>query len=287
MPGDKVLGLPRYLPYLNWKWCPVYDPLHGPHHPSELFAIYDGGDSRMPAGFDRFGRLKGLDPTDTLAEYLDSKGIKKFAGVESRRHLRAAVHRLPHGIVTRHPGNAFRPQEFAAIHPPRRRRSDVPASRRARFNNSAEGIGTRMRLSGTYNTLGTSVAGQMRGLDIKASLRGTAAKVGVAEGPKMVEPKDGPLLIIKWPDKECVNVGEIVTFYLKYTNSGGSADHERGCAGQPGGPLRVRQGEHQGRPRRDLHDRSQRGRLDFAALAIQRRTAPREHGLITFEVRVR
>ncbi len=35
------------------------------------------------------------------------------------------------------------------------------------------------------------------------------------------EPEDGPLLIIKWPDRYGALVGDLVTFTLKYTNSGG------------------------------------------------------------------
>ena len=79
LPGERMLGTPRQPPWLNWNWCPVYDPLYGPVHPSEFVALYNGGDSGKPAGFDRDGKLKGLDPSDANAEYVNSKGEKKLA----------------------------------------------------------------------------------------------------------------------------------------------------------------------------------------------------------------
>src|SRR5207253_698298 len=63
--------------------------------------------------------------------------------------------------------------------------------------------------------------GRVLGLEIKASLRSVDAVNARMAGPQPTEPADGPLVIIKWPDKSAVNVGEIVTFYLKYSNTGG------------------------------------------------------------------
>ena len=39
--------------------------------------------------------------------------------------------------------------------------------------------------------------------------------------PLGTEPKDGPLQVIKFPDKCGALVGEIVTFFIRYTNTGG------------------------------------------------------------------
>src|ERR1035438_10083001 len=73
------LGTPRLPPYLKYNWCPVYDPIHGPRHPSEFVTLYDGGDSGAQAGLGRDGKLKGLDRTTTLAEHTDSRGNRKLA----------------------------------------------------------------------------------------------------------------------------------------------------------------------------------------------------------------
>src|SRR6185369_11972333 len=50
LPGERILGIPRVMPWLTWNWCPVHDPLHGPRHPSEFTTLYDGGDSGPQAG---------------------------------------------------------------------------------------------------------------------------------------------------------------------------------------------------------------------------------------------
>jgi uncharacterized repeat protein (TIGR01451 family) len=77
-PGDKVLGPPAVPPCFPWTCIPFYDPLLGPRHPEEE-CLHDGGDVGRPAGLDRDGRLQGLDPSDTVAEYTDSKGRRKIA----------------------------------------------------------------------------------------------------------------------------------------------------------------------------------------------------------------
>src|SRR5439155_6894027 len=41
--------------------------------------LRDGGDAGLPAGLDRDGRLHGLDPADTAAVYIDSKGARHIA----------------------------------------------------------------------------------------------------------------------------------------------------------------------------------------------------------------
>src|SRR5262249_1300614 len=51
----------------------------GPYHASEEICFHDGGDVGLPAGYDRNGLLLGLDPSDTIAEYADSKGQKRIA----------------------------------------------------------------------------------------------------------------------------------------------------------------------------------------------------------------
>ena len=39
----------------------------------------DGGDIGLRAGWGPDGKLRGLDPSDTVAEYVDSKGRKRLA----------------------------------------------------------------------------------------------------------------------------------------------------------------------------------------------------------------
>ena len=78
-----------------------------------------------------------------------------------------------------------------------------------------------MRLSGAYSVATTSVFGRVSGVEIKTTLRSTESVQASALKPQQPEPADGPLRIVKWPDKKGALVGDIVTFFLKYTNTGG------------------------------------------------------------------
>lgn len=286
LPGEKLLGAPRLPPYLKWSWCPVYDPLHGPRSVSEFFTLYDGGNSGPTAGFDRFGKLTGLDPTDTVAEYLDSKGNQKLA-VSNRVGLcvpRFLVFKTEFSLATQ----AARLSVNTALTATAPSASVGQASLKGQLQQQQpELIGAGMRLSGAFNTLGTSVTGRIQGLQIKANLRNAESVDAVAAGPKQVEPEDGPLRIIKWPDKSCVNVGEIVTFYLKYSNSG--AQPITGVVVSDSLGARFEYVKGSTKTDRDALFTTQANEAGSMVLRweVTGAVQPREHGLITFQVRVR
>ncbi len=72
-PGEKVM-MPAVRPPCLLRDCrPFYDPRLGPKHPEEE-CLHDGGDQGLRAGFDATGRLAGVEPEDTVAEYTDSYG---------------------------------------------------------------------------------------------------------------------------------------------------------------------------------------------------------------------
>jgi uncharacterized repeat protein (TIGR01451 family) len=77
LPAERALAAPRVPPHLPWACFPVYDPVHGPR-PFAEECLRDGGDVGRPVGIGPDGRVGGLDPSDTVAEYTDSLG---------RRHL--------------------------------------------------------------------------------------------------------------------------------------------------------------------------------------------------------
>jgi uncharacterized repeat protein (TIGR01451 family) len=77
-PGETFLPPPACPPRLPWACVPVYDPLYGPKPPEEE-CLHDGGDVGTPAGLDAQGRLHGLDPSDSIAEYTDSHGRRHIA----------------------------------------------------------------------------------------------------------------------------------------------------------------------------------------------------------------
>lgn len=285
LPGERVLGTPRVPPYLAWRMCPVWDPVSGPWPPSEFMTLYDGGDSGWPAGFDRFGRLKGVDPTDTVAAYTDIYGNQRlavsnrvglcvprfvifegeyFAAVErSRINLEANVGRQNPTAAT---GQLALKQELQREHP--------------------EAVKTRLRMSSLYNQSSTVVVGRVQGLEIKSNLRNTESVESAMGCPKVLEP-EGPLVIIKWPDKECASVGDIVTFYLKYRNTGGQPI--TGVVVTDSLTPRLEYVAGSAKTDRDALFTIQPNTAGSAVLRWEF-TSPlpaREHGLISFQVRIR
>jgi uncharacterized repeat protein (TIGR01451 family) len=285
LPGDRVLGAPGLPPYLKWNWCPVYDPIHGPRHPAEFATLYDGGDSGAQAGFGRDGKLKGLDPTDTIAEYTDSRGNRKLAA-SNRVALcvpRFIIFKTELGLATQ--AARLSVNNALTMAAPSASVGQVGLKEQSQQKHP-ESIRTQMKLSGTFNTLGTSVMGKLQGLEIKSNLR-SVESVDVATGPKKIEPEDGPLLIIKWPDKTCVNVGEIVTFYLKYSNTGGQPITSVVVSDSLGTRFEYVKGST--KTDRDALFTTQPNEAGSTLLRWEFTGAlqPREHGLIVFQVRVR
>jgi uncharacterized repeat protein (TIGR01451 family) len=73
LPTEKTLCAPRLPPMLPFVTWPAYDPVLGPKR-SEEECFNDGGDIGTRAGIRPDGKLGGLDPSDTVAEYTDAQG---------------------------------------------------------------------------------------------------------------------------------------------------------------------------------------------------------------------
>ena len=279
-PGERVLPPAGQAPFLPWACVRVTDPIAGPRFPEEE-CLRDGGDSGAPAGLDRDGRLQGLDPSDTVAEYSDSKGRRRLT-VSNRVCVcvpRFGVLRteLPvgryEGIIEIGGMQAVQGRDQLKARLPSReaeRYEQLQAMKgRQRLTNSVtrQGLGEIQRLEvltiseldlGPAQFLGTvglaklteiqraKLARQMslaRELDRSTSLRGVdqiqgTAVVGRTEGLVLVtavaetrditvacneEPQapDKPMTLYKWVNVQTAQIGDVVTFYLKYTNHGG------------------------------------------------------------------
>jgi uncharacterized repeat protein (TIGR01451 family) len=72
-PGEKYLPPPARPPCVPWSAWPFHDPYLGPRLPEEE-CLHDGGDRGERAALGPDGKLYGLDPEDTVAEFTDSKG---------------------------------------------------------------------------------------------------------------------------------------------------------------------------------------------------------------------
>ncbi len=216
LPGDKVLGTPRVPPWIVWQWCPVYDPILGPEHPANFITVPDGGDSDLPLGHDRTGKLRGLDPSDTVAEYVDGRGRKRLA-VSNRVGLC-----IPRFVLFR--GETILGTQVAHVAPGRTMANVGPggltnqmALQKEELRQRPEALGQQQHAGGTDIVYGTAIVGRIQGLEFRTLLRATNVVDGVCQRPE-VEAPEVPLLIIKWPDKCGALIGDVVTFHLKYTN---------------------------------------------------------------------
>src|SRR5207244_2770311 len=83
-----------------------------------------------------------------------------------------------------------------------------------------EGVQSRQRASGSIHIQGTAIVGKLEGVRSYAAAEETASVHGTCLTPSKEQP-DKPLKIIKWPDKCGGLVGEIITFFLRFSNGGG------------------------------------------------------------------
>ena len=82
----------------------------------------------------------------------------------------------------------------------------------------------KLRAAGVEKLQVTAVTGVLQNLDMTAAIRSPVSVTGVPEKEKAAAPpegKDVPLKVDKWPDCCGGAVGDIVTFFIRYTNLGG------------------------------------------------------------------
>jgi uncharacterized repeat protein (TIGR01451 family) len=222
LPGDKYLPAPQYPPYLQWTCLPLFDPILGPRLTPEIF-VKDGGDVGLRAGVNPEGKLVGLDTTDTVARYLDSCG-RPHVAVSNRVCLL-----VPRFIHTR--GEIAPIGQVALLGPGRT--SIVVAQNTlltkvpplvALQNEQPVGLVAKQQLSLSMNRYGPQVVGRVEGTRTFITAQETLSLSGACK-PEPCEP-EVPLKIIKWPDVCTAQIGEVVTFHLKYINAGGKAINE-------------------------------------------------------------
>jgi len=219
MPGERVLPMPRIPPLVDFNCWPIYDPVAGAADPNEDMKLWDGGDIGLRAGFGPDGRLRGLDPSDTVAEYTNSRGEKRVAVsnrvglcvprfVVVRKEMQASSQLAQYG-----PGRATAIQGRDTMH---MRLPPVEHS----HSQTTDSMHARQRLSGAISLHGTAIVGKLQGILIYTAAHETASVQGACPPPSREQP-DKPLKIIKWPDKTGGLVGDVITFSLRFSNGGG------------------------------------------------------------------
>lgn len=218
LPGQQALAMPTARPCIPWSGIRVYDPILGPRPPEEE-CLHDGGDSGVPAGLDNAGRLHGLDPSDTLAEYTDNHGQKHLA-VSNRVCLcvpRFAVLTVPlapagYEASVGPAGSA----NVVAQELLRAKQGGVEL----RQSEQLVAVRGRERASGMAAPVGTVPVSQILGHAVVMGVVHEETVVGALE-KKICPPPERPLVLCKTVDKQGVQIGDAVTFSLKFTNSGG------------------------------------------------------------------
>lgn len=280
LPGDRFLPAAAKAPCIPWACIRVYDPTLGRRLPEEE-CLHDGGDVGLPAGIDHNGKLGGLDPTDSIAEYTDSAGRRRIA--KSNRVCictpRYAILRneLPlAGTSTVYipaGAEAIRARAQMSIHVPSllteqttpllalhgrlrasgtqnreglavlnrvevlhaelvnmgvgaylgtnavARLTELERTELARGLELVQQFGRAMGTASLAGSKGTAVIGRMAGVNVLATVAETRdLTVACNEEPR---PPEKPLVLYKWASAQAAQVGDVITFYLKYSNHGG------------------------------------------------------------------
>lgn len=216
-PGERDIGWPRrppQLPYITWQW---YDPIAGPKKPEEE-CLSDGGDREEPVGIAPDGRLRGLDPEDTVAEYRDSQGTKRIAISNRvclcvprfavlRQIMKLDLNRLVLG-----------PDSVRRVEGGLQMESLTGTTKHEGVEHAADVV-ARQSLSEFQALLGTTVVGRVEGTQFVKTRLVVADLSVVAQ--ETAQTKECPLVLTKWSDRNEAELGDEVTFNLKFSNPGG------------------------------------------------------------------
>src|SRR5262245_7518359 len=283
LPGEHVLAPAARAPLLPWACMPVYDPILGRRHPEEE-CFHDGGDVGLPAGIGPDGRLGGLDPTDSVAEYTDNTGRRRVA--KSNRLCIC----VPRFAVLRHETpvagyeTAVNLVSMAAIQSRGQLQMRLPPGETEQVNLLA-GFNGRLRPSGTQNTVSLIELVNATGIALVGRIEGVNVVGAVCEKPVVHPPK--PLVLCKWASAQAAQVGDIITFYLRYSNFGGQPISDVAVSDSLSGRLEHIPGS--AKSVREAVFTTQQNEAGSLSLRweVGGRLLPGESGVVSFQARVR
>jgi uncharacterized repeat protein (TIGR01451 family) len=217
LPGDPFLGPPALAPCVPYKCFRVTDPLHGWGYLNEE-CLKDGGDAPPPAGFGPDGNLHGLDPKDTVAEYVDNSGRRKLA-ISNRVCLC-----VPRYAIVR---SEIGPEAVdRMLGPSHARQVDIKLAVESRLppllKEQIEGpelLKNRQRTQVMQEAVTAITFDQW--LTTALIIGEIGPKVAIGTCVKRPQPPEAPLQLCKNVDRHCASIGDVVTFTLRYANPGG------------------------------------------------------------------
>ncbi len=251
-----------------------------PEHPEEC--LRDGGDAGVPVHFFPGRTLAGVDPADTVADYIDSRGTRRLAVtnmiclcvprfVVVRHLLPPTIHESVSELAAvdgltaqerllalRKTARARQVEEPDLLRGRQRPNADIvvtppagvmnvqllhgyhmdigqatmlatdrvhtlDAERKAKL---ARQVQLAIRLSriespdGVGGLLGTKAFGMIEGLGAVAATVETREVVYICK-PGEPELPDQPLQVLKWASTDQAQIGDVVTFFIRYRNVGG------------------------------------------------------------------
>jgi uncharacterized repeat protein (TIGR01451 family) len=345
LPTEKSLPPARIPPFIPCLPVPPYDPVLGPRAPEEE-CLQDGGNFR--AGIGASGRVEGLEPTDTVAEYTDSHGrrhltpsnriclcVPRYAAVRSELPLAGyAVHLAPANaaeaarqvqvgtlipsieahhydqltalrlkqkpssavsetgigrLITLAVLNAYHVYEGPALAlgtPAIVQLTEVERVRLAKQILFARGFSNRTATTSVGTAEGPSVVGRVEGLGLYTATEETADVTAICSEPPQVL-VDKPMQLIKWADRHSAQVGDVVTFYLKYSNNGSKPIDDVAVSDSLTGRLEYVPGS--AKTDRNAVFTMQQNEAGSVILRweVSGKLLPHQTGLISFQARVR
>lgn len=346
LPGDKLLPPAACPPSIAWAGTQLHDPFIGPK-PLEEECLHDGGDALYPLGLDNLGRLGGLDPGDTAAEYTNSCGERRVVtsnrvclcvprylivrseitpagydmvlGVEDRNAVC-----VQNQLRARQPSlQALQNAQLEALHSRKRPTSTVVVQpldqlgkicvlnavlleigpfdvlgtcqmrllkadqlvRLKRQMELAAELSRPIGVAAVQEAVGPAVVGRVEGVVVvSGALETREVKVCCHEEPC---PPDKPLVLFKWVNTCQAQVGDVVTFYLKYSNHGGKPITDVAVSDSLTG--RLEYVPHSARSSRDAVFTAQENPSGSLVLRweISGRLLPGDSGVVSFQARVR
>jgi uncharacterized repeat protein (TIGR01451 family) len=280
LPGEKGLSHPACAPCIPASCFPI-----ACRRPPEEECLKDGGDVGAPAGIGPDGKLGGLDVTDTVAEYTDSKGRRAVA--KSNRICIC----VPRFAALRHEtpiagfNMAMNLAVSGAVHGRGVLKSRLPPNQAAQVDIVA-GIQGRERPSGIQSRAGLLELNNATLLAAIGRIDGIQVIGAVIEKPSQ-PPPDKPLVLHKCASAHCAQVGDVITFTLCYSNCGGQPMTDIAVSDSLSGRLEYIPGS--AKSDRDTVFTTQPNQAGSVIVRweVTGKLLPGESGTLTFQARVR
>jgi uncharacterized repeat protein (TIGR01451 family) len=268
------------LPFACW---PVYDPVLGPPCPED-WCLHDGGDEGWPAGVGADGRLRGLDPADTVAEYSDCQGRRRLA-ISNRVCLC-----VPRYVVLRKELRLEGVANVTLLGNQTGVLGQTVLLRRlltleSHQNEQLAAARGPLRPGAVELFQGTTAVARVEGVRDLIRVNATLNVTGTCKEEK--HPPGKPLLLHKWLRPEVARIGDVVTFYLRYTNPGDQPIADVAVSDSLISRLEYVPGS--ARSDREAVFTTQMNEAGSAILRweIKGRLQPHQSGLLSFQARVR